>query len=165
MRDPTAPQAMRHDTLERLVQLAHRGGEHPAVWQEAAELIREAGEYRWVGLYQVTDSEIRAIAWTGTVAPAFPRFPRDTGLTGVAVKTRDAVISQDAAHDSRYLTAFATTGAEAVFPVLGDSGLVMGTIDAECDRPNAFSPEDERFLRSCSIALRSLWRTLPGEIR
>jgi putative methionine-R-sulfoxide reductase with GAF domain len=48
--------------------------------------------------------------------------PRDKGLNGVAVNTRDAVISQDVANDPRYLTAFATTGAEAIFPVLGDSG-------------------------------------------
>ncbi len=148
---------MRQGTLERLTQLAHRGGKHRAVWEEAAELIRRAGAYRWVGLYEVTDTEVRAIAWTGTVAPAFPRFPLDKGLTGVAINTRDVVISQDVAHDPRYLTAFATTGAEGIFPVLGTSGLVIGTIDVECDRPNAFSPEDERFLRSCSVALKSLW--------
>ena len=133
---------MRECTLERLAQLADRGGEHRALWEEAAELIRRAGEYRWVGLYEVTETEVRAIAWTGTVAPAFPRFPRDKGLNGAAVNTRDAVICQDVARDPRYLTAFATTGAEAIFPVLGDSGWVIGTIDVECDRPNAFSPED-----------------------
>jgi L-methionine (R)-S-oxide reductase len=156
---------MKQDTLERLAQLAgHVGGERRAVWQEAADLIRRAGDYRWVGLYEVTDTEIGAIAWTGKVAPAFPRFPRDKGLNGVAVNTRDAVISQDVANDPRYLTAFATTGSEAIFPVFADSGLVIGTIDVESDRPNAFSPEDEQFLRSCSIALRGLWRALPGEI-
>jgi L-methionine (R)-S-oxide reductase len=155
---------MKQDTLERLARLADLGGEHRTVWQEAAELIRRTGDFRWVGLYEVTDTEIRAITWTGTVAPAFPRFPRDKGLNGVAVNTRDAVISQDVANDPHYLTAFATTGAEAIFPVLGDSGLVIGTIDVECDRPNAFSPDDERFLRSCAIALQDLWRTLPGEI-
>jgi putative methionine-R-sulfoxide reductase with GAF domain len=149
--------AMSQGTLERLAQLARRG-EHRAVWDEAAELIRRAGHYRWVGLYEVTETEVRAIAWTGTVAPAFPRFPRDKGLNGVAVNTRDAVISQDVANDPRYLTAFATTGAEAIFPVLGDAGFVIGTIDVECDRLNAFSPEDELFLRSCSVALRPLWR-------
>ena len=154
---------MKQDTLERLVQLADGGGERRAAWQEAAELIRRAGDYRWVGLYEVMDTEISAIAWTGTVAPAFPRFPRDKGLNGVAVSTRDAVISQDVANDPRYLTAFATTGAEAIFPVLGNSGLVIGTIDVESDRRHAFSPEDERFLRSCATALRGLWRTLPGE--
>jgi putative methionine-R-sulfoxide reductase with GAF domain len=156
---------MKPEILERLGRLADEGGEHRAVWQEAAELIRRAGDYRWVGLYEVTRSEIRAIVWTGTVAPAFPRFPRDKGLNGAAVSTSDAVISQDVTSDPRYLTAFATTGAEAVFPVLGDSGCAVGTIDVECDRPNAFAPDDERFLRSCSVALKRLWRALPEEMR
>ena len=155
--------AMKQNTLERLAQLADDGGEHREVWQEAADLIRRAGDYRWVGLYEVTETEIGAIAWTGTVAPAFPRFPRDKGLNGAAVNTRDAVISQDVANDPRYLTAFETTGAEAIFPVLGDSGVVIGTIDVESDRPNAFSPEDEHFLRSCSTALKRLWRAFPRE--
>src|SRR6185369_6554106 len=116
---------------------------------------------RWVGLYEVTETEIGAIAWTGTVAPAFPRFPRDKGLNGVAVRTNTAVISQDVAHDPRYLTAFATTGAEAIFPVVDDSGLIVGTIDVESDRRNAFLPEDESFLRECAIVLKPLWTTLP----
>ena len=35
---------------------------------QAAELIRQARSYRWVGLYDVSSSEIAAIAWTGTTA-------------------------------------------------------------------------------------------------
>jgi putative methionine-R-sulfoxide reductase with GAF domain len=148
---------VKQDALERLAQLAEDGSKHRAVWQEAANLIRQAGDYRWVGLYEVFDAAISAIAWTGTVAPAFPRFPRNMGLSGVAVDTAAAVVSQDVANDPRYLTTFATTGSEAIFPVIGDSGLVIGTIDVECDRINAFLPEDEDFLRACSIALRPLW--------
>jgi putative methionine-R-sulfoxide reductase with GAF domain len=146
---------MKKETLERLTQLADRGD--VAVWQEAAELIRRTGDYRWVGLYEVADTEIGAIAWTGAVAPAFPRVPRDKGLNGVAVATRDVVVSQDVASDPRYLTAFATTGSEAIFPVLADDGQVIGTIDVESDRRNAFSPDDEDLLRACAIELRSLW--------
>lgn len=148
---------MNDRTVEKLALLADRGARAHAAWQEAAELIRRAGEYRWVGLYEVSDTEIGAIAWTGTVAPAFPRFPRSKGLNGVAVATKDAVVSQDVSSDPRYLTAFPTTGSEGVFPVLGDAGQVIGTIDVESDRRNAFSPEDERFLRACAIALRRLW--------
>ena len=156
--------AMKQDTLERLARLADHGDERRAVWQEAAELIRRAGDYRWVGLYEVTDTEIGAIAWTGTVAPAFPRFPRDEGLNGVAVNTRDAVISQDVANDPRYLAAFADDWRRGDLPCARGFRLAIGTIDVECDRPNAFSPEDEHFLRSCSIALKGLWRTLPEEL-
>ena len=66
-------------------------------------------------------------------------------------------MSQDVANDPRYLTAFATTGSEAIFPVLSDAGEVIGTIDVESDRRNAFAPEDEQFLQACAIALRRLW--------
>jgi putative methionine-R-sulfoxide reductase with GAF domain len=110
-----------------------------------------------VGLYEVTDTEIGAIAWTGTVVPTFPRFPRSKGLNGVAVATKDAVLSQDVSSDPRYLTAFVNTGSEGIVPVLADAGQVIGTIDVESDRRNAFSPEDERFLRACAIALSRLW--------
>jgi putative methionine-R-sulfoxide reductase with GAF domain len=101
--------------LEHLTQLADRGPWAHAAWQDAAELIRRAGECRWVGLYEVTDTEIGAMAWTGTVVPAFPRFPRSKGLNGVAVATKDAVLSQDVSRDPRYLTAFATTTSDCRF--------------------------------------------------
>ena len=148
---------MKH-TLERLRSLAGRKG--VGALQEAAELIRRAGGYRWVGLYEVTDTEIAAIAWTGTVPPAFPRFPREKGLNGVAVSTKNAVVSQDVANDPRYLTAFATTGSEAIFPVIAHAGQVIGTIDVESEQPDAFSAADEEFLRACAIALRALWHPL-----
>lgn len=147
---------MTQGPLERLTALIER--RDVDVWREVAELILRSGDYRWVGLYEVTETEIGAIVWTGTAAPAFPRFPRDQGLNGVAVATTEAVVSQDVANDPRYLTAFANTGSEAIFPVVADTGEVIGTIDVESDRPNAFSPGDEQFLRACAIALRPLWQ-------
>src|SRR5262245_183543 len=146
-------------TLKELALLVTRG-DFPA-WQQVAELIHRAGDYRWVGLYVVTRSEILAVAWTGALAPAFPRFLREKGLNGVAVRTRKPVICQDVANDPRYLTAFASTGSEAIFPVVSEFGEVIGTIDIESDRQNAFSPDDERFLRECAATLRELWESVP----
>jgi putative methionine-R-sulfoxide reductase with GAF domain len=142
--------------LERLAVLAKRRDD--SSWQEAADLILATGGFRWVGLYEVTETEIGAVVWTGTVAPAFPRFPRDRGLNGAAVSSRDAVVSQDVANDSRYLTAFESTGSEAIFPVLADDGQVVGTIDVESDRRDAFSAADVARLRACAVALRPLWQ-------
>ncbi len=132
-------------------------------WREVAELIRAVGGYRWVGLYLVTDTEIRVVAWTGRTAPAFPRFPPEKGLNGVAVSTKAPVICQDVSKDSRYLTTFSSTGSEAVFPVLSDAGHVVGTIDVESDRPSAFTPDDERFLAHCAAGVRPLWKSVPRE--
>jgi GAF domain-containing protein len=132
-------------------------------WREVAELIRAVGGYRWVGLYVVTGTEIRAVAWTGATAPAFPRFPRESGLNGVAVITKAPVVCQDVSKESRYLTAFLSTGSEAIFPVLSDAGDVVGTIDVESDRPNAFTTDDERYLAHCAATIRPLWKSPPRE--
>jgi GAF domain-containing protein len=132
-------------------------------WREVAELIRAAGGYRWVGLYLVTATEIRAVAWTGSTPPAFPRFSREKGLNGVVVSTKAPVICQDVSKDSRYLTAFSSTGSEAVFPVLSDEGQVVGTIDVESDRRSAFTSDDERFLAHCAATVRPLWKSAPRQ--
>ena len=146
---------LKHDTA--LAALASLVRETSDAWLQSAELIRQTGGYRWVGLYEVTYTEIMAIAWTGSTAPAFPRFPREKGLNGAAVATKNAVVVQDVSVDPRYLTAFVTTGAEAIFPVVDDAGVVVGTIDVESDRRGAFTPEDEAFLRSCAAVLQPLW--------
>jgi GAF domain-containing protein len=126
--------------------------------REAANLIREAGTYRWVGLYDVTLTEIVAIAWTGSEAPAYPRFPVSQGLNGAAVATGQPVVVQDVSGDPRYLTTFGSTRAEAIFPVaVPDDGRIIGTIDVESDRIGAFRAEDEVFLKDCARVLLHIW--------
>ena len=126
--------------------------------QRGAEWIRQARAYRWVGIYDVTPSEIAAIAWTGPTAPAFPRFPRSQGLSGAAVASGQPVVVQDVAADPRYLTAFGSTRAEAIFPIRAPgSGVIVGTLDVESDRRDAFTAEDVSFLQGCASILVMLW--------
>jgi GAF domain-containing protein len=145
-------------TLERLRSLVASATDRAAKAREAAELVRAARGFHWIGLYDVTPTEIVAIAWTGTNAPAFSRFPITRGLNGAAVASRHHVVVQDVTGDPRYLPTFGSTRAEAVFVVASPTdGHIIGTIDVESDRPNAFTPDDEAFLRSCAEALVSLW--------
>lgn len=59
-------------------------GPRDARARSAAEVIRRAGGYRWVGLYDAMEDEIVVIEWAGPTAPAHPRFPRSRGLNGAA---------------------------------------------------------------------------------
>lgn len=146
------------DVLDRLRDLATTHVERHVKAGQAAELIRQARSYRWVGLYDVSASEIAAIAWTGSTAPAHLRFPVTKGLSGAAVATQQPVIVQDVTQDARYLTAFGSTRSEAIVPVAApEHGRIVGTIDVESDRVNAFGAEDELFLRRCVEALLPLW--------
>jgi L-methionine (R)-S-oxide reductase len=133
-----------------------------------AGLVQQARGFHWVGLYDVSPSEISAIAWTGESAPAFPTFPITKGINGAAVAGRRPVMVQDVTKDSRYLTTFGDTKAEAIFPVISDEGRVVGTIDVESDRVNAFGTEEEVFLTMCSTLLAPLWNAeqlAAGDVR
>jgi L-methionine (R)-S-oxide reductase len=122
-----------------------------------AELIRQAGSYRWVGLYAVTEQEIAAIGWSGPGAPAHPRFPVTQGLSGAAVATKRAVVVNDVTADPRYLTAFASTLSEAIVPVVDpDTGTVVGTLDVESAERDAFTDADRQALEGCAAALAGL---------
>jgi putative methionine-R-sulfoxide reductase with GAF domain len=147
------------EVLEKLRSIIAAPNDRARRGRRAAEAIREARGYRWVGLYDVTATEIVAVGWTGTMAPAFPRFSIDQGLNGAAVRSARPVVVQDVSADPRYLTTFASTGAEAIFPVVSSStGQVVGSIDVECDRTNAFDRDDDAFLLACARALLPLWR-------
>jgi L-methionine (R)-S-oxide reductase len=125
---------------------------------QVAELVRRAGSYRWVGLYEVTEQEIAAIGWSGPGAPAYPRFPVTKGLSGAAVAARRAVVVNDVTADPRYLTAFASTMSEAIVPVLDpDTGAVVGTLDVESADRDAFTDADRQALERVAAASRGLF--------
>jgi GAF domain-containing protein len=149
------------DVILRLRNLATAKGDRRERGRQAAEIIRAARSYHWVGLYDVTPTEICAVSWTGAEAPAFPSFPVTQGLNGVAVASRAPVVVQDVMKDSRYLTTFGSTRAEAIFPIAApDDGHIVGTIDVESDHHNAFPREEEDFLSRCADALAPLWTAL-----
>src|SRR5260370_7600006 len=71
--------------------------------RSAAEVIRQAGGYRWVGLYDVLEHEIVVLGGAGPTAPAHPRFPRSQGLNGAAVASRRPAVVPDLPPDRRHL--------------------------------------------------------------
>jgi GAF domain-containing protein len=123
-----------------------------------AELVRQAGGYRWVGLYEVTEREIAAIGWSGPGAPAYPRSPVTQGLSGAAVTTGRAVVVNDVTADPRYLTAFSSTLSEAIVPVVGPgTGAVVGTLDVESGELDAFTDADRQALERVAAACSRLF--------
>lgn len=121
----------------------------------AAE-IHAAGNYRWVGIYDVTSSEVRIVGYSGPGAPANPSFARERGLTGQALRTQSIVMVGDVTKDPNYLTAFSTTRSEMIVPVRSGSEIV-GTIDVESERINAFSEADRQGLERAAAAVAPLF--------
>ena len=57
-----------------------------------------------------------------------------------------AIIVGDVSKDVRYLPAFHTTRSEIIVPMRNDHRHVLGMLDADSDKLNAFDDEDLQFL-------------------
>lgn len=123
-----------------------------------AATIRQSRPYRWVGVYDVGAEQVSIIAFSGPSAPTYPQFPVTMGLTASAIRERRTVVVGDVGCDPRYLTAFGSTLSEIIIPVIDEtSGAVVGTIDVESERKNAFSAEDQALLEECARTAGPLW--------
>ena len=143
------------DELGRVLRSAD-GREAKAV--RIAEMIRRAGDYRWVGIYEVSGDEIAVIGWSGPGGPAHPRFPITQGLSGAVVSSGEAVVVGDVTTDPRYLTAFGSTRSEIIVPVIEPATRkVVGTIDVESEHKNAFTEADRATLERCAAAITDLF--------
>lgn len=123
-----------------------------------AEKIRAAGNYAWVGLYDVKDKEIALISYGGKSEPAFTSFPKDKGLNGRAVTKKETIVVNDIEKDEDYLLTFCKTQAEVIVPVYDRNGNTVGTIDVEGERKNVFTEKDVAFLEECAARISALWK-------
>lgn len=102
-----------------------------------AEVIRQPGAYRRVGIYEATEEEIVNLAFDAPGAPDHPRFPVTQGLSGSAVASGKHVVG-DVREDPRYLTADGGIRSEIIVSVAGYAGReVVGTIDVESEQLDA----------------------------
>lgn len=68
------------------------------------------------------------------------------------------VVVGDVSKDPRYLTAFGSTRSVIIVPVLDRTGRkVVGTIDVESDRVDAFSEEDRTTLERCAAVVAGIF--------
>ena len=109
-----------------------------------------------MGIYSVVDTQVLNEAWSGPGAPAHPIFSVAEGLTSHAVRTGRPVLSNDVAADPRYLTNQDDSGSELIVPVL-KRGRVVGTLDVEDERIDAFTPDDVLRYEQLAQTLGSLW--------
>jgi len=84
------------------------------------------------------------------------------GLTGVAAATRQTILVPDVRLDPRYISTVDAVRAELSVPMVA-RGKLVGIIDLQSTRENAFSEQDAALLRL--LAARAPRDTLPRSIR
>ena len=132
--------------LQAIGAFALAGGCTPKRMRELVEMIRGARSYRWIGIYKIVKDEFVILAETGDEPPAYPRFPITQGLCGAALESGKPVIVGDVHHDPRYLPTFHTTRSEIIVPMINEHRKILGMLDAESEKANAFGEEDRQFL-------------------
>jgi L-methionine (R)-S-oxide reductase len=114
--------------------------------KKVAEMIRAARDYRWVGIYKIAKEDFMILTGTGAEPPTYQRFPTTQGLCGAALESGKAIIVGDVRKDLRYLPTFHTTRSEIIVPMRNDHNEIVGMLDAESDKVNAFGEDDRQFL-------------------
>ncbi len=108
----------------------------------AATMIRDAGAFDCVRIYDVGDEFLTLIGSAGAPEVGEQRLLVTAGPNGEAVSRRDTVVAT----------------AQAVVPILGaESGVAIGTLDADADGSRELSSEDVAFLEDCAAVLRPLY--------
>jgi L-methionine (R)-S-oxide reductase len=144
--------------VEEIRRTTAAGGDVEEQAAQIAQLVRTRTGRRWVGIYRVTRTDVENLAWSGPAPPAHPTFAIGDGLTSAAIATRRAVVSNDVASDSRYLTNQESTGSELIVPVLDGDGIAVGTLDIEAAERDAFDEQDVAFFERLAAALAGLFR-------
>ncbi|MBA3607597.1 MAG: GAF domain-containing protein [Chthoniobacterales bacterium] len=148
---------MKNDSTKLLQDLAAfllAAPKTPTSVKRAAEMVRKERNYRWVGVYKIARDDFVIVAGTGDHPPTYARFPVTQGLCGVVAETKETLIVGDVREDARWLPAFWTTLSEIVVPIMSETnGKVLGIIDAESDRVNAFTDDDRDFLEHVAVLM------------
>ena len=132
--------------LQEIGAFALAGGCSRKQMKQVVEMIRAARNYRWVGVYKIVKDDFVILSGTGDEPPAYPRFPITQGLCATALDSGKPVIVGDVRRDPRYLPTFHTTRSEIIVPMVNDRRRVVGMLDAESEKVNAFDQEDRQFL-------------------
>src|SRR4051812_24830233 len=114
--------------------------------KKVAAMIQAARGYRWVAIYRVTKKEFVILTQTGDEPPAFPRFPLTQGLCGAAFESHKTILVNDVSKDPRHLPGFHNSKSEIIVPMVNEHKEIVGMIDVDSDKKNAFGPEDRKFL-------------------
>ena len=109
-------------------------------------------QYSWIGIYIVEGSDLILGPWKGKQATEHTKIPIGKGICGSAAASGKTEIISDVHSDKRYLACFVTTKSEIVVPIIKDDK-ILGEIDIDSDKKDAFTNEDKAFLEKIADML------------
>ncbi|WP_108503255.1 GAF domain-containing protein [Paracoccus indicus] len=113
----------------------------------ACELHHSDDRFDWTGFYRVVAPELLKIGpYQGGHGCLVIPFAR--GVCGAAARTRQTQIVADVEAFPGHIACSSSTRSEIVLPVIGRDDRLIGVLDIDSDRPDAFDQSDADALSS-----------------
>jgi putative methionine-R-sulfoxide reductase with GAF domain len=144
-----SPQQVLADVKRVLASSRPAFGESPL--DEVVDLLFRGRHYFWIGIYLVTGNKVERQTFRGPVPPCHS-FEFGKGNVGTIGQKGILKVIPDVADDPTYSMCFIETKSEIVVPIKIVTH-VLGVIDVESDRPNAFGAKDRILLKKVAEQL------------
>lgn len=113
----------------------------------ACEIHHADDRFDWTGFYRVTDPEVLKIGpYQGGHGCLVIPFAR--GVCGAAARTREVQLVPDVEAFPGHIACSSSTRSELVIPVIDSGGRLIGVLDIDSDRANAFTQDDADQLKA-----------------
>ncbi|MCJ1899837.1 MULTISPECIES: GAF domain-containing protein [Paracoccus] len=130
------------DLAARIRALTHGETDEVALMATlACEIHHSDARFDWTGFYRVTAPEMLKIGpYQGGHGCLVIPFSR--GVCGAAARTRQVQLVPDVEAFPGHIACASSTRSELVIPVVGKGERLIGVLDIDSDRPDAFTQDD-----------------------
>lgn len=134
------------DLSARIAALTHGETDEIALMATlACELHHADDRFDWTGFYRVVGPDLLKIGpYQGGHGCLVIPFSR--GVCGAAARTRQTQLVPDVEAFAGHIACSSSTRSEIVVPVIGRAGRLIGVLDIDSDRPDAFTAADQAAL-------------------
>lgn len=145
------------EIMKKIDGIIKSSDESKKILEKIVNILYEHIEYYdWVGIYIVKDDNLYLGPWKGKQETEHIKIPIGKGICGSAAETGKTEIVDDVNSDERYLACFVSTKSEIVVPIK-KQGKIVGEIDIDSDKKDAFTKEDALFLEKTAEMLSSFF--------
>ena len=133
--------------LGEIAQLTAHVTDLDSALHRICQLLRDAFDYRLVGVAQLRDGAVVARVAHGVPVDRLPVMPLGSGIVGTAVAERTTVVAPDVRRDPRYVEILPEIASEMVVPIEGPEG-TWGCILAAHTQPDGLGVDDVGLLEA-----------------
>ena len=152
-----------HDLLTSLQEILvpNPSADAGDVIEEVVEQLYEGRGYFWIGIYLAAGETMIRQCFCGPVPPCHS-FALGVGNVGTAGQSGVTKVIPDVSQDPTYSMCFVETRSEIVLPIKIGSR-ILGVIDVESDKPDAFSSQERALLEQVADLLARYLTTDQGK--